>query len=280
MASRTAQLFLSNNSLRSVRGLEAFSGLTCLSLSRNLVRRTADLLPLASLPRLETLSLEGSPVCGAANYRAHVISLAPPRFRTLDRREVCICMCVFVCVCARACFFFLACALWTMRCMGFVYHVSRLCRCPAWHVRACFSFCVCSGPVASCPLFTKPGPNYLALRHDQPLVSPAGTREQHRLPRRRPRTLPPLWPPRDPRLARLRGSASFAGFCATCRACWNATRSSGTLCFGPAAAAAGTGAAVGAAAIMTGCSVGFLRGPATGGRAFRTAVGRGVNARP
>lgn len=92
VSSRVAQLFLSNNSLRSLRGLEGFSGVACLSLSHNLVRRTEELLPLASLPLLEALSLEGSPVCGAANYRAHVVSLAPPCLRMLDRREVGACV--------------------------------------------------------------------------------------------------------------------------------------------------------------------------------------------
>lgn len=88
VSSRATQLFLSNNSLCSLRGLEPFSAVACLSLSHNLVRRTEDLLPLASLPRLEALSLEGNPVCGAANYRAHVVSLTSPCLRTLDRREV------------------------------------------------------------------------------------------------------------------------------------------------------------------------------------------------
>lgn len=89
VSSRATQLFLSNNSLRSLRGLESFSGVACLSLSHNLVRRTEDLRLLASLARLETLSLEGNPVCGAANYRAHVVSFASPCLKTLDRREVC-----------------------------------------------------------------------------------------------------------------------------------------------------------------------------------------------
>lgn len=88
VSSRASQLFLSNNSLSSLRGLEAFSGAACLSLSHNLVRRTEDLRPLAALTRLETLSLEGNPVCGAANYRAHVISFTSPCLKTLDHREV------------------------------------------------------------------------------------------------------------------------------------------------------------------------------------------------
>lgn len=88
VSSRATQLFLSNNSLRWLRGIEAFSGVVCLSLSHNLVRRTEDLHPLSLLAHLETLSLEGNPVCGAANYRAHVLSLAPACFKTLDGREV------------------------------------------------------------------------------------------------------------------------------------------------------------------------------------------------
>lgn len=88
VSSRATHLFLSNNSLRSLGGLESFSGVACLSLSHNLVRRTEDLRPLTSLVRLEMLSLEGNPVCGAANYRAHVVSLASPCLKTLDRREV------------------------------------------------------------------------------------------------------------------------------------------------------------------------------------------------
>lgn len=91
MSSRATHLFLSNNSVRSLNGLGLFSGVRCLSLSHNLVRRAEDLHPLASLTRLETISLEGNPVCGAANYRAHVVSLASPCLKTVDRREVCAC---------------------------------------------------------------------------------------------------------------------------------------------------------------------------------------------
>lgn len=61
---------------------------TSLSLAHNLVRRAEDLRPLAALARLETLSLEGNPVCGAANYRAHVVSCSSTCLKTLDRREV------------------------------------------------------------------------------------------------------------------------------------------------------------------------------------------------
>ncbi|CAM9456742.1 unnamed protein product, partial [Scytosiphon promiscuus] len=88
VSTRATQLFLSNNSLGSLRGLDTFSGAVCLSLSHNLVRRTGDLRPLAALTRLETLSMEGNSVCGAANYRAHVISLVSPSLKTLDHREM------------------------------------------------------------------------------------------------------------------------------------------------------------------------------------------------
>lgn len=102
VSSRATHLFLSNNSLSSLRGLEPFSGVTCLSLAHNLVRRTEDLRPLASLARLETLSLEGNPVCGAANYRAHVVSLTAACLKTLDRRKVRACPCfTWFCVYAR-----------------------------------------------------------------------------------------------------------------------------------------------------------------------------------
>lgn len=80
-------LFLSNNDLCSLRGLECFGGVASLSLGGNLLRRVEDLRPLASLPRLETLSLEVNPVCGAPNYRAHVIASATRSLRVLDRRE-------------------------------------------------------------------------------------------------------------------------------------------------------------------------------------------------
>ncbi|CBN76158.1 conserved unknown protein [Ectocarpus siliculosus] len=88
VSSRATQLFLSNNSLRWLRGVEAFSGVVCLSISHNLVRRTEDLHPLSLLAHLEMLSLEGNPVCGAANYRAHVVSLASACLKTLDGREM------------------------------------------------------------------------------------------------------------------------------------------------------------------------------------------------
>ena len=88
VSSRATHLFVSNNSLESLRGLERFSGVTCLSLTHNLIHRSNDLHPLASLARLETLSLEGNPVCSTPNYRAHVIALASPCLKTLDRREV------------------------------------------------------------------------------------------------------------------------------------------------------------------------------------------------
>ncbi|CAM9189783.1 unnamed protein product, partial [Sphacelaria rigidula] len=89
VASRAIHLFLSNNNLCSLRDLESFSGVLSLSVANNLLRRTEDLRPLGALERVETMSLEGNPVCGASNYRAHVLCYVDsPRLKTLDHREI------------------------------------------------------------------------------------------------------------------------------------------------------------------------------------------------
>lgn len=66
-------LYMSNNSIENIAGIQQFTALRSLSLANNLIRYVHSLLPLQGLEQLETLSLEGNPVCAMAYYRDKVI---------------------------------------------------------------------------------------------------------------------------------------------------------------------------------------------------------------
>jgi hypothetical protein len=75
LAQRVKVLYLSNNSLSSLQGIQQFSNITTLSLANNSVRYIHHLAPLASLPLLERLALEGNVVTGMPFYRELVLGI-------------------------------------------------------------------------------------------------------------------------------------------------------------------------------------------------------------
>ena len=75
LAHRVRVLYLSNNSLASLQGIQQFSNITTLSLANNSLRYIHDLAPLSSLPQLDRLALEGNIVTGMPFYRDLVLGL-------------------------------------------------------------------------------------------------------------------------------------------------------------------------------------------------------------
>lgn len=69
------KLVLRNNALTSLRGIETFMSVEGLDLSYNVISNLSELEILSSLPSLESLWLEGNPICCAPWYRAQVFSL-------------------------------------------------------------------------------------------------------------------------------------------------------------------------------------------------------------
>lgn len=75
LARRVKVLYLSNNSLRSLQGIQQFTRLTSISVANNHIRYVHDLMGLASLPHLEKLGLEGNTVTLMPYYRELVLGL-------------------------------------------------------------------------------------------------------------------------------------------------------------------------------------------------------------
>ncbi|GLC40560.1 hypothetical protein PLESTB_000045000 [Pleodorina starrii] len=86
---RLKQLLMNNNRVaRVARGLEEFiPNLDTLILTNNRINNLQDIDPLATLSKLENLSLHGNPVMTKANYRLYVISKLP-RLKVLDFKKV------------------------------------------------------------------------------------------------------------------------------------------------------------------------------------------------
>lgn len=85
---RTIQtLYLSNNSITSLRGIEQFQELRTLSLANNCIQDLSEIDPLSALTQLQVLSLEFNDVSYLPYYRYHIIKRAPS-LRLLDNREI------------------------------------------------------------------------------------------------------------------------------------------------------------------------------------------------
>ncbi|GFR47886.1 hypothetical protein Agub_g9696, partial [Astrephomene gubernaculifera] len=86
---RLKQLLLNNNRVgRISRGLEEFiPNLEVLILTNNRINNLQDIDPLATLPKLEQLSLHGNAVMTKPNYRLYVVSKLP-RLKVLDFKKV------------------------------------------------------------------------------------------------------------------------------------------------------------------------------------------------
>lgn len=68
------KLVLRNNALTTLRGIENLKSLEGLDISYNIVSNFSELEFVAGLPYLQSLWLEGNPLCCARWYRAHVFS--------------------------------------------------------------------------------------------------------------------------------------------------------------------------------------------------------------
>jgi Leucine-rich repeat (LRR) protein len=84
---RVQTLYLGNNNLSSIGGIEQFSSAQSISLTNNLIRYLSELRALGRLRHLEKLSLEGNVVTSMPFYRQYVLALCP-RLRSLDGVKV------------------------------------------------------------------------------------------------------------------------------------------------------------------------------------------------
>lgn len=99
------KLVLRNNALTTLRGIENLKSLEGLDLSYNIVSNFSELEFVAGLPYLQSLWLEGNPLCCARWYRAHVFSFFafPERVSRIVHYPadlaICLHLCLFVCPC-------------------------------------------------------------------------------------------------------------------------------------------------------------------------------------
>ncbi|KAF8378601.1 hypothetical protein HHK36_029949 [Tetracentron sinense] len=83
------KLVLRNNPLTTLRGIENLKSVEGLDLSYNIISNFSELEILASLPSLQSLWLEGNPICCARWYRAQVFSFfTHPEKLKLDEKVI------------------------------------------------------------------------------------------------------------------------------------------------------------------------------------------------
>ncbi|KAL2461809.1 Outer arm dynein light chain 1 protein [Abeliophyllum distichum] len=83
------KLVLRNNALTTLRGIENLKSLEGLDLSFNVISNFSEIEILAGLPSLQSLWLEGNPLCSARWYSAQVFSLFPhPDNLKLDEKRM------------------------------------------------------------------------------------------------------------------------------------------------------------------------------------------------
>jgi hypothetical protein len=80
-------VYLSNNNIKHISGVEQFQSCRSLSLANNMIRYLDDLHPLGKLPEIEKLMLEGNPVTTMPYYREYVLSLCS-KITVLDGNRV------------------------------------------------------------------------------------------------------------------------------------------------------------------------------------------------
>ncbi|KAG9390299.1 Leucine-rich repeat [Carpediemonas membranifera] len=81
-------LYLSNNQIRSLTGVEQFLRLETLSLANNRIADLNELRNLSSVPYLRNLNLEGNPVASQPHYRSQAIAHCSTRLAVLDGKQV------------------------------------------------------------------------------------------------------------------------------------------------------------------------------------------------
>ncbi|GAA0186858.1 scaffold/adaptor protein [Lithospermum erythrorhizon] len=83
------KLVLRNNALTTLSGIEHLKSLEGLDLSYNIISSFLEIELLVGIPSLQSLWLEGNPLCTARWYRAHVFSFFPfPDKLKLDDRRI------------------------------------------------------------------------------------------------------------------------------------------------------------------------------------------------
>ncbi|EEY65681.1 uncharacterized protein PITG_03198 [Phytophthora infestans T30-4] len=85
-ASVTA-LYLSQNSLRSLEGIEQFSAVRLLSVGGNLIASEKEVAILNDLAQLRNLNLMGNPLCDQPNYRLRIIAMLD-KLQVLDNSDI------------------------------------------------------------------------------------------------------------------------------------------------------------------------------------------------
>lgn len=87
LAASVRVLYLSENSICRLVGVEQFSNTVTLSVKNNGIRYLDEIRPLSLLRRLNKLSMEGNPVTRLPYYREHVI-VSCPSLTILDDKSV------------------------------------------------------------------------------------------------------------------------------------------------------------------------------------------------
>lgn len=85
-ASVTA-LYLSQNNLRSLEGIEQFAAVRLLSVGGNLIASDKEVARLNELAQLRNLNLMGNPLCDQPNYRLRVVA-ALKKLQVLDNTDI------------------------------------------------------------------------------------------------------------------------------------------------------------------------------------------------
>ncbi|TMW60867.1 hypothetical protein Poli38472_000909 [Pythium oligandrum] len=80
-------VYLSQNDLRSLAGLEQFQSVRLLSIGGNLLTRFSDVERLKGLKHLRHLNLTGNPICSLPNYRTRVVDLLE-QIQVLDAVDI------------------------------------------------------------------------------------------------------------------------------------------------------------------------------------------------
>ncbi|KAL4125496.1 Centrosomal protein of 72 kDa [Phytophthora ramorum] len=80
-------LYLSQNNLRSLAGVEQFAAVRLLSVGGNLVASDKEVIRLTELPQLRNLNLMGNPLCDGPNYRLRVVAVLT-KLQVLDNSDV------------------------------------------------------------------------------------------------------------------------------------------------------------------------------------------------
>ncbi|KAK4362062.1 hypothetical protein RND71_017303 [Anisodus tanguticus] len=90
VSSHIVKLVLRNNALTSLRGIENLKSLQGLDMSYNIISNFLEMEILAGLSSLQSLWLEGNPLCYSRWYRAQVFSFFPsPEKMELDEKIIC-----------------------------------------------------------------------------------------------------------------------------------------------------------------------------------------------